>query len=48
MRYSIIWGGEKFPMFSTGLTRDEAQEMIDDLDARGITYTVAEAEHVQA
>lgn len=48
MRYDIIWGGEQFPMFRTGLTRDEAQELIDDLDARGISYTVTDSSHVSA
>lgn len=47
MRYDIIWGVE-YPMSVTNLTHDEAQAMIDSLEARGITFTVVESAHAHA
>lgn len=48
MRYNIIWGSAQFPMVSEDLDTRAAQELIDDLDARGLTYTVTEAAHAHA
>lgn len=47
--FDIIWGGSNGqPYFSTGLAQNLAQELVDDLDARGITYTTLETSDVAA